>query len=248
MSTIRNSRTRLLTAAASVALAALTLTACNDGTGVTDEGAAPSASTSAPVAPTASAPSAPSSSGGGAGTGTGTGTGASDSAPASKPTAQNPSAPAAKSPAKPPAPAGKTVTCEGSTTKTVAAPLNRPVNHMLLTVTNTGSSPCHLYAYPAVRFGEAQAVPPVVEESHPQAVVTLAPGESGYAAVLLSAADGSGAHGHTEKSLSVHFFGRSGSGSAGSAATPPLPAQGVFVDDSLRVTYWQQDLDDALTW
>ncbi|MFF9285458.1 DUF4232 domain-containing protein [Streptomyces griseosporeus] len=245
MSTIRNSRTRLLTAAASVALAALTLTACNgDGTGVTDEGAAPSTSTSTPAAPTASAPSAPSSSG----TGTGTGAGASASAPASKPTAQGPSEPAAKSPAKPPAPAGKPVTCEGSTTKTVAAPLNRPVNHMLLTVTNTGSSPCHLYAYPAVRFGEAQAVPPVVEESHPQAVVTLAPGESGYAAVLLSAADGSGAHGHTEKSLSVHFQGPSGSGSVGSAATPPLPAQGVFVDDSLRVTYWQQDLDDALTW
>ncbi|MFH8936237.1 DUF4232 domain-containing protein [Streptomyces griseosporeus] len=247
MSTIRNSRTRLLTAAASVALAALTLTACNgDGTGVTDEGAAPSASRPTPTAPTASAPSAPSSSG--TGTGTGTGTGSSGSAPASKPTAHDPSEPAAKNPAKPPASAGRPVTCEGSTLKTVAAPLNRPVNHMLLTVTNTGSSPCHLYAYPAVRFGEAQAVPPVVEESHPQAVVTLAPGESGYAAVLLSAADGSGAHGHTEKSLSVHFYGPSGSGSVGSAATPPLPAQGVFVDDSLRVTYWQQDLDDALTW
>ncbi|GHF73600.1 DUF4232 domain-containing protein [Streptomyces griseosporeus] len=245
MSTIRNSRTRLLTAAASVALAALTLTACNgDGTGVTDEGAAPSASRPTPTAPTTSAPTAPSSSG----TGTGTGTGSSASAPASKPTAQHPSEPAAKNPAKPPASAGKPVTCEGSTLKTVAAPLNRPVNHMLLTVTNTGSSPCHLYAYPAVRFGEAQAVPPVVEESHPQAVVTLAPGESGYAAVLLSAADGSGAHGHTEKSLSVHFYGPSGSGSVGAAATPPLPAQGVFVDDSLRVTYWQQDLDDALTW
>ncbi|MFF9626521.1 DUF4232 domain-containing protein [Streptomyces griseosporeus] len=243
MSTIRNSRTRLLTAAASVALAALTLTACNDdGTGVTDEGAAPTTSTSTPatatpITPTASA-SKPS--------GTGSDTSATNPpAPSATPSASKPTA---KNPAKPPTSAGKPVTCEGSTTKTVAAPLNRPVNHMLLTVTNTGSSPCHLYAYPAVRFGEAQAVPPVIEESHPQAVVTLAPGESGYAAVVLSAADGSGGHGHTEKSLSVHFYGPSASGSVGAAATPPLPAQGVYVDDSLRVTYWQQDMDDAISW
>lgn len=241
MSTIRNSRTRLLTAAASVALAALTLTACNDdGTGVTDEGAAPTTSTSTPATPTPTTPAASASSPSGTGSDT---SGADPSAPST-----SASKPAAKNPAKPPTSAGKPVTCEGSTTKTVAAPLNRPVNHMLLTVTNTGSSPCHLYAYPAVRFGEAQAVPPVIEESHPQAVVTLAPGESGYAAVLLSAADGSGAHGHTEKSLSVHFYGPSASGSVGAAATPPLPAQGVYVDDSLRVTYWQQDMDDAITW
>ncbi|MGW5279283.1 DUF4232 domain-containing protein [Streptomyces collinus] len=27
-------------------------------------------------------------------------------------------------------------------------------------MTNTGSRTCHLYGYPALRFGEAQAVPP----------------------------------------------------------------------------------------
>ncbi|NUP18609.1 MAG: DUF4232 domain-containing protein, partial [Streptomyces sp.] len=149
---------------------------------------------------------------------------------------------------KAPTSAGKPVTCEGSNTKTVAAPLNRPVNHMLLTVTNTGSKTCFLYGYPAVAFGEAQSVPPVIEESQPQAVVTLEPGQSGYASVSLSATDGSASNGRTEKSLAVAFYGRSMSGSVGKVAHPALPAKGVYIDDSLKVTYWQQEMDDAINW
>jgi hypothetical protein len=119
---------------------------------------------------------------------------------------------------------------------------------MLLTVTNTGTRSCFLYGYPAVRFGEAQAVPPVIAESQPQAVVTLQPGQSGYASVNLSATDGSGSNGHTVTSLTVYFRGRSGNESAGAAAHPSLPAKGVYVDDSLKVTYWQQSMDDAVNW
>lgn len=51
---------------------------------------------------------------------------------------------------------------------------------MLLTVTNTGSTACNAYYYPFLRFGEAQSTPPVIEESKPQAVVTVLPGESAY--------------------------------------------------------------------
>ncbi|MFF3543862.1 DUF4232 domain-containing protein [Streptomyces platensis] len=138
--------------------------------------------------------------------------------------------------------------CQGSNTKTVAAPLNRPVNHMLLTVTNTGSSTCYLYTYPAVRFGAAQSVPPAIEASRPQSLVTLKPGESGYASVNLSATDGSGSHGRTEKSLAVYFHGPSGNESVGTSAHPALPAKGVYIDDSLKVTYWQQSMDDAVIW
>jgi hypothetical protein len=119
---------------------------------------------------------------------------------------------------------------------------------MLLTVTNTGSRSCYLYTYPVVRFGEAQSVPPVIEDSQPQAVVTLEPGESGYASVALSATDGSGGNGYTAKSLTVYFHGRSGNGSVGRGASPSLPAKGVYVDDSLKVTYWQQSMDDAVSW
>ncbi|WP_332836383.1 DUF4232 domain-containing protein [Streptomyces odonnellii] len=120
--------------------------------------------------------------------------------------------------------------------------MSRPLNHLLLTVTNTGSKNCHLVGYPAVRFGEAQSVPPVIEDSKPQAVVTLAPGESGYAGVLLSAADGSGSNGYTAKYLEVYF------GKSPSPARPTLPKKGVYVDSSLSVTYWQADMADALTW
>lgn len=240
MSNLRTSRTRLVAAAAGTVLAALALTACGDGTGTHDEGAAttsPSATASADAgartpqdAPlTDSTAAAPTTASGAHQAASKTSTPARTSSTGSS---------AAASP----------VTCEGSNTKTVAAPLTRPVNHLLLTVTNTGSRTCFLYGYPAVRFGEAQSVPPVIEDSQPQAVVTLEPGQSGYASVNLSATDGSAAHGHTAKSLTVWFQGRSLSGSVGRSATPALPAKGVYVDDSLKVTYWQQDMNDAVSW
>ncbi|AEW95465.1 MULTISPECIES: DUF4232 domain-containing protein [Streptomycetaceae] len=239
MSRIRTtSRTRLLVAAATVALAGFSLTACDNNTGLHVEGAAPAASVTTPSSPSAPSPSAPSPSvavsGSGPVAGKTTSTG-------SRPTAHGTTA-------KAPVSSGKPVTCEGSNTKTVAALLNRPLNHMLLTVTNTGSKRCYLYGYPAVAFGEAQSVPPVIEESKPQAVVTLEPGQSGYASVSLSTGDGSAEHGHTEKSLAVYFQGRSGNESVGSGAHPSLPSQGVYIDDSLKVTYWQPSLDTALDW
>lgn len=245
MSNLRTSRSRLAGAAATVALAALSLTACSEGTGVHDEGAS-AATTRNTNSTSGTSTSGAASSGTGSDSSGATGTtgSATDAKPASATTKAGTKTSAPKAPAS----SAKPVTCEGSVTKTVAAPLNRPVNHMLLTVTNTGSKTCYLYGYPAVRFGEAQAVPPVIEESHPQAVVTLQPGESGYASVNLSAADGSAAHGHTVKSLTVYFQGRAGNESVGKGAQPPLPAKGVYVDDSLKVTYWQQSMDDAITW
>ncbi|WP_030319888.1 DUF4232 domain-containing protein [Streptomyces sp. NRRL B-3229] len=243
MSNLRTSRTRLVAAAAGTVLAALALTACGDGTGTQDEGAAtksPSASASTDAgakAPesaslTDSTAAAPATASGAEQAASKTSTAARTSSTGSS-TGSSAAAPG---------------TCEGSNTKTVAAPLTRPVNHLLLTVTNTGSRTCFLYGYPAVRFDGAQSVPPVIEDSQPQAVVTLEPGQSGYASVNLSATDGSAAHGRTAKSLTVYFQGRSLSGSVGRSATPALPAKGVYVDDSLKVTYWQQDMDDAVSW
>ncbi|MER7565259.1 DUF4232 domain-containing protein [Streptomyces sp. NPDC097941] len=240
------SRTRLVAAAATTVLAALSLTACNDGTGTEDEGRAAGTSPSSAASSPATASATPAPSGSSAVTGPSASTGSSG-AGSTGGTAT--SAVRTSGPAKAPtSAAGRPVTCEGSTTRTVAAPLTRPVNHMLLTVTNTGSKSCYLYGYPAVRFGEAQSVPPVIEASKPQAVVTLAPGESGYASVSLSATDGSSANGYTAKSLTVYFHGRSGNESVGTAAHPPLSAKGVYVDDSLEVTYWQQSMDDAVSW
>ncbi|MFK0000007.1 DUF4232 domain-containing protein [Streptomyces werraensis] len=248
---MRTSRLQLL-AAAGVAVASLALTACQDGTGTRDEGASD-------TQPVASAPSGASSqtpeesasgSGGNGSTANGSGSngsggdaaGSGDSgskgSSAGKGTASGGSddAPATFNP------------CNGSNTSVSAAPVSRPVNHMLITVKNTGSKNCDLTYYPVLRFDEMQWVPQPVEESKPQAVVTLAPGESAYAGVMLSAADGSGSGGATGKKLAVGFQGRTPNSDGGPAAIPSLPAAGVYYDSSLTVTYWQYSMDDALTY
>ncbi|MEV6506907.1 DUF4232 domain-containing protein [Streptomyces sp. NPDC051642] len=255
-------RTRLF-AAATVALAALSLTACNDKLGVQDEGAAnPTSSTVATPIPsgTKTGGSTGSTSGGtstgnsstggntgsggnktsgGSGSGTGSGSGsASGSAAGSGSGSSSGSGTSASG----------SVPCNGANTKVTAQTVSRPINHMLLTVTNTGSKTCDLYYYPAVNFGDAQSVPPVMKDSQPQAVTTLSPGQSGYAGVALAGGDnGTGTNGRTVKSLSVYFFDRNNN-SISPAATPALPAKGVYVDDSLKVTYWLSDAQDALTY
>jgi hypothetical protein len=119
---------------------------------------------------------------------------------------------------------------------------------MLITVKNTGSKTCDLTYYPVLRFDEMQWAPSPIEDSQPQAVTTLAPGESGYAGVLLSAADGSGEAGTTGRKLAVGFQGRTPNSSGGPSALPSLPAKGVYYDSTLAVTYWLRDMDDALSY
>ncbi|NEC47089.1 DUF4232 domain-containing protein [Actinospica acidiphila] len=256
---MRTSRLQLL-AAAGVAVASLALTACQDGTGTRDEGA--SASQPVASAPSDTSSQAPKESASGSGgndstangsTGNGSsgngsggdaaGSGESDSGGSKGSSAGKGSgsggsddAPARFNP------------CNGSNTSVTARPVSRPVNHMLITVKNTGSKNCDLTYYPVLRFDEMQWVPQPVEDSKPQAVVTLAPGESGYAGVMLSAADGSGAGGTTGKKLAVGFQDRTPNSDGGPAAIPSLPAAGVYYDSSLTVTYWQYSMDDALTY
>ncbi|WP_406007454.1 DUF4232 domain-containing protein [Streptomyces sp. NBC_00637] len=233
------------------ALTALALTACENGTGVKDEGAShPASSTATAAQPTPGTDES---------TGTGTGT-----APAKDTTGSTGSSGDTGSTS-----GGKTagttgggttggkaddtasdarVLCNGSNTEVTAQPVARPLNHMLITVTNTGGKICDLTYYPVVRFDEMQWVPQAAKETQPQAVTTLAPGESGYAGVLLSAADGSGDGGQTAEKLTIAFQGYTPNSEGGASATPPLPAKGVYYDSSLAVTFWQQDMDDALSW
>ncbi|MFC9675702.1 DUF4232 domain-containing protein [Streptomyces sp. NPDC056949] len=234
------SRVRLLTAAATVALAALSLTACDNGGGVRDEGASQQPSKSAPAdGDNGKDTSAGSTTDDRTGTGTGTASGATATKPKPRPASTGRTNPTAST---------SRVTCNGSTVKVTAQSVSRPVNHMLLTVTNTGSKRCDLYGYPAVRFGEAQSVPPVIEDSQPQAVVSLPPGQSAYAGVALSGGDdGGGSNGRTEKTLEVFFQGRN-TNDGGPGAKAALPAKGAYIDDSLKVTYWQQSMSDALAW
>ncbi|MET8412703.1 DUF4232 domain-containing protein [Streptomyces sp. NPDC005195] len=233
----RTVRTRLL-AASTVALAALALTACDSGKGVRDEGpSAASQSSAQPDGSTTAKPAADS----------GTSTGGSAATPTKGSTKGSTNGSSGTTGDGKSAGGGtgtggtRNTACDGAHTRTTATEVSRPLNHLLLTVTNTGSKNCDLTGYPIARFGEAQSVPPVAEQTHPQAVVTLAPGESGYAGVLLSAGDGSGGNGYTAKTLVVGF-------AKGATSTPALPAKGVYVDDKLTVTYWQQRLADALSY
>ncbi|BCL29869.1 DUF4232 domain-containing protein [Streptomyces aurantiacus] len=241
----RTARTRLL-AAAALAVATLSLTACNNGEGVRDEGA--SAGTSSV------APSSKGSEGATTGKGTAAPVGSSSKGTESDKDSQGTAGSSGSggssgskgssgSTGASDSDSDSTLNKPCTTVRTAATEVSRPLNHLLLTVTNTGSKNCDLAYYPAVRLGEAQSVPPVFEDSQPQAVVTLAPGESGYAGVLLSAADGSGSDGYTAKSMTLYI-----NTDSQKALTPSLPAKGVHVDSSVRVTYWQATMDDALAW
>ncbi|MFE4089188.1 DUF4232 domain-containing protein [Streptomyces sp. YIM B13502] len=231
---MRTSRLQLL-AAAGVAVASLALTACQDGTGTRDEGA--SASQAPEESPSGSGGNGSTANGSGGSGGDASGSGDSGSKGSSAGTSDgSEDAPATFNP------------CNGANTGVTAAPVSRPVNHMLITVKNTGAKNCDLTYYPVLRFDEMQWVPQPIEDSKPQAVVTLGPGESAYAGVVLSAADGSGSGGATGKKLTVGFQARTPNSDGGPAAIPSLPAKGVYYDSSLTVTYWQSSMDDALAY
>ncbi|MGZ9935300.1 DUF4232 domain-containing protein [Streptomyces sp. NC-S4] len=210
-----------LAGAAVASLVVLSLTGCEDGTGFKDGGEAAASSPAAQAAPPpASTPAA---------------------GPKGSPTPTGPA------PSAPTAAGGQQhVLCNGANTGVTVQPVSRPLNHMLITVKNTGSKTCDLTYYPVLRFDEMQWVPAAQQQTRPQAVVSLAPGESGYAGALLSAADGSGEGGTTGHRLTIAFQGRTPLSNAGASATPPLPAAGVAYDSSLSVTYWQRNSADAL--
>lgn len=141
-----------------------------------------------------------------------------------------------------------TAACTGAHVKVTVTKVKRPLNHMLLTATNTGSAPCNAYGAPYLRWDDAQSATTFLEASKPQAVVTLAPGESAYAGIMYQSADGSGNSGHTARTLGVLFGNRAGDGSTGPAVRLSLPNGGVLTDSSAWVTYWQSRAQDALTW
>ncbi|MEU8785354.1 DUF4232 domain-containing protein [Streptomyces sp. NPDC048637] len=142
---------------------------------------------------------------------------------------------------------GSSATCTGENTKAVVSKVARPINHVLLTITNTGSRSCDAYSAPLLGFDDEQSTTRIMEDSKPQSVVTVAPGESAYASILLSGEGGGDSGGRTARNLTVHFAPRSGSGSVGAPLKLTLPA-GTHKDDKAAVTYWQSSASDALTY
>ncbi|MFJ9028190.1 DUF4232 domain-containing protein [Streptomyces sp. NPDC102274] len=250
MRTIRN---RAAAAAVTALVASLALTAC--GTGDTSAASAGAVKDSVGTVASSSTPPAEqqaptdnkqqpadqiSSNGSNSGTSNGTGTTSGGTAKPGSNTGNS------KSGNSKSGTATKDTTCTGANTKVKVSEVTRPINHLLLTVTNTGSTNCNAYYAPLLRFDEAQAATQINEDSQPQAVVTLAPGDSAYASITLGGADG--APTTPADNLTVHFPGRDNQGSEGSPAGPiSLPA-GTSIADSASVTYWQADMADALTW
>ncbi|MFJ7995756.1 DUF4232 domain-containing protein [Streptomyces sp. NPDC096310] len=138
------------------------------------------------------------------------------------------------------------VTCTPANTQVTVSEVSRPINHLLLRATNTGTKPCFAYSAPYLRAGaDAQAPLWWAEETTPQAVVTLQPGESAYAGITTSSPDGEG--GGNEKTLGVIFADKKGN-AIDNEKTLKLPNGGVFFNSSAQVTYWQDNPADALAW
>ncbi|MEV0783158.1 DUF4232 domain-containing protein [Streptomyces sp. NPDC050423] len=259
---MRSNRIRTTVIAATALLAALSLTACSGDSGSSESSkagaAAPVANTidkqatsqpesqpeSQPqtAAPEEGATDAPATNSGTKTSGSGT---TKNTAPPAKSEAKNTSGSTDK--AGNTASSSKRVTCTGSNTKVTVTKVSRPINHLLLTVTNTGSQLCDAYYAPKLRFDDAQAVFPILNDSQPQAVVTLDPGQSAYAAIGLTGEPGSGPAPRKGNHLQVNFAGKNNVGSTGAPAELTLPAN-TYWDDNGFVTYWQTEMADALQY
>ncbi|MFI9244726.1 DUF4232 domain-containing protein [Streptomyces sp. NPDC053086] len=152
---------------------------------------------------------------------------------------------AAQSAAAAPAKTSTIAACSTAHTQLTVSPVTRPINHLLLKATNTGTQPCNAYGAPYLRAGaDAQAAVTWNDDTVPQAVITLAPGESAYAGIATSTPDG--VEGYTAKTLGVLFSNRPMNGSVGAEKTLKLPGGGVYFNSAASVTYWQDNIDDAL--
>ncbi|MEV8569706.1 DUF4232 domain-containing protein [Streptomyces sp. NPDC051322] len=144
-----------------------------------------------------------------------------------------------------PAKAAKRVTCVGSNTKVTVSKVSRPVNHLLIKITNTGTRTCDAYYAPTVSFDHDTWHAKTLMDSQPQAVVSLFPGESGYASLGLA---GEGHHHqHRAKHATLTFKARNGGSTHTAPDTLKLPA-GTVVNDGAYVSYWQYSAADALVW
>ncbi|MEV0691603.1 DUF4232 domain-containing protein [Streptomyces sp. NWU339] len=142
--------------------------------------------------------------------------------------------------------ASSAVTCTTANTKLTVTEAPRPINHLLLKATNTGTKPCYAYSAPYLRAGtDAQAPLPWARETTPQSVVVLEPGQSAYAGITTFSPDGEG--GSTAKTLGVFLADKKGN-ATDQEKTLKLPNGGVFFNSAATVTYWQDNAADALSW
>ncbi|TSB15166.1 DUF4232 domain-containing protein [Streptomyces benahoarensis] len=221
-------RTRSALGLASVAVLSLSLTACDGGA----DGSKASESASSSAARSDD----------GAGTDK-----ASDSSPArAAKKGDEAQAPSSAAPAKDPKSDGGSAgdDCVLGTTEIALKEAGGMPSAVLLTATNNGSTPCSVYNAPFVSDPVAGHNLTVDQDSKPQAVVTVAPGRTAYAAITLAQKEST--QNHRTKSLTVTLATKANSGTDGHyTVSSPGPA-GLQINPSTRVTYWQSSEEDAL--
>ncbi|MEW9514040.1 DUF4232 domain-containing protein [Streptomyces bacillaris] len=234
---MRTHRFRTTALAATALVAALSLTACAGNEGTKSAGPAPAAA-SAPAATGTDAAPGPAAS-------ETAESSASPAAPASSGENTAPHSATTKAPQATSAASAARTACTTANTRVTVTQVSRPINHLLLTLKNTGSGLCDAYYAPHLGFDGAQSVFPILEDSKPQAVVTLAPGEEAYAGIGLTGEPGQSKL-YKSKNLRVFFAKRNGS-TYDKPATLKLPAETSW-DENGFVTYWQADRATALTF
>jgi hypothetical protein len=138
--------------------------------------------------------------------------------------------------------------CTASSLKMTASAVSRPINHVLLTATNVGGKTCYLYYAPAIAFSDdAQSPIQTDSDTQPQAVVTLSPGQSGYA-MIRTAGESNGDTAYSTQKIRVNFQNRDNTGSTGSAAYARLGSSISVIDSQSAVTYWQSDVSAVSAW
>lgn len=242
---------RIAAAAATTLVAALALTACN-GSDDAAAGDKPAAAASVPAtgAPQTPAPGDTSGSTAGSGKGSGSGSGRGTGPGSAKHTGTGTGGSSGGKSANKPGSGGSSADapCTGADVKLTATPVTRPLNHVLLTVTNTGKSLCNAYYAPAVSFSDDQQSPIAVDkDTTPQAVVSLSPGASAYAMVRTLGED-DGSEPQKSAHITVYFTGKDDKGSTGPAAYASLAKPVAVVNSQARVTYWQSDLSSIDAW
>ncbi|WP_262701936.1 MULTISPECIES: DUF4232 domain-containing protein [Streptomyces] len=136
---------------------------------------------------------------------------------------------------------GEAGACRLDTMSVSVTSVPRPANQLLLEITNQSGGTCRLTGFPSVRFDDASPAVPEVADTRPQTVVTLAPGESGYAGLTTSAADDP-TDDREAAALTVSLHGEDARRSV------DLPGDSVEVGRGAEVGYWQSDASDALLW
>ncbi|MFJ9012465.1 DUF4232 domain-containing protein [Streptomyces canus] len=145
----------------------------------------------------------------------------------------------------------KPVDCSTGSLKFAVHKVTSPINHVLITATNTGSTACRIYTYPALALSEsAQAETSRIGESKPPAVVTLGRGATAYAGLITATLDRNSDSKIMASSIGLSLHGPDeGDLTTEGGVTVPVPGGSLYVEqDNAQVTYWQDNRNDALAW